>query len=88
MPISYDEYDLIATRIKPIVKSQAIQRQLSDIREEIVSLSNEVSFRQRKEITATLNNIDADDAVYEKHFDEIRQTIITILKEQIPNAIV
>ena len=88
LPISYDEYNLIATRIKPIVKSQAIQKQLSDTREEIISLSKEVSFCQRKEITATLNNIDADDDVYEQHFDEIRQTIITILKEQMPDAIV
>lgn len=88
LPISYDEYNLIATRIKPIVKSQAMQRQLSDIREEILSLSKEVSFRQRKEIAATLNNIDTDDNVYEKHFDEIKRTIITILKEQMPNAIV
>lgn len=59
-----------------------------EIREEVVSLSNEVSSRQRKEVNDTLNNIDQDDKLYEEHFEEIRRTIIAILQEQMPNAIV
>lgn len=88
LPITYEEYSLVSSKIKPIVKNQAIKKQLIEIREEVVSLSNEVSSRQRKEVNDTLNNIDQDDKLYEEHFEEIRRTIIAILQEQMPNAIV
>lgn len=87
LPISYEEYNVVASKIKPIVKSQAINKQLLDIRDEIVSLSNELNCHQRKEINDTLNNIDQDDKLYEEHYEEIRRTIIAILQEQMPNAI-
>ena len=87
LPITYEEYSLVSSKIKPIVKNQAINKQLLEIREEIIVLSSEVNYHQRKEIAITLNNIDSDDDEYNQHFDKIQQAMIEGIKELLPNAI-
>ena len=81
LPINYDEYSRIASVVKPLVQSQAIQDQLSAIKDEIETLSKEdVKCYQRRKIIETLKNIDKDDK-FAKSFEEIKQKIIEALKD-------
>lgn len=87
IPVNEDDYNMVTAKIKPILQSQAIQGQLSAIREEIGTLSDGFSCSQRKDIITTLNNIDTDDNAYKQNFDEIKTSIMEILREKMPNLI-
>lgn len=88
VPVSEDEYNVVTAKIKPILQSQAIQGHLSALRDEIETLSDGFSCSQRKDIMTTLNNIDSDDNAYQQNFEEIKASIIEILREKMPNVIV
>ncbi len=87
VPVSYDEYNSIMSLIKPIIQTQAIEAHLSAIRDEIETLSKEINCHQRKEILTALKSINADKELYEKNFENIRQRILLVLQERMPNLI-
>lgn len=82
-PINYDEYNEIIINIKPIVQSQAIQDQLSTIKDEIETLSKNLDYRQRKDIKKTLNDIINNDTEdIKKKIEDLKPIIIGLLKER------
>lgn len=88
-PINYDEYNEIIINIKPIVQSQAIQDQLSTIKDEIETLSKNLDYRQRKDIKKTLNVIlDGDNEEFKKKIEDLKPIILEQIKANISNSAV
>ncbi len=87
-PINHIEYNEIVACIKPIIQSKAIQDQLSAIKDEIVELSQNLEYRQRRDIMKTLNNIiDKDNEELKEKIKDIKPLIFELIKTRIPNFV-
>lgn len=87
-PINYIEYNELVANIKPIIQSQAIHDQLSAIKDEIVELSQNLDYRQRRDIMKTLNDIiDKDNEELKKKIKDMKPFIFKLIKTRIPNFV-
>ena len=74
--------------IKPIIQSQAIHDQLFAIKDEIVELSQNLDYRQRRDIMKTLNDIiDKDNEELKKKIKDMKPFIFKLIKTRIPNFV-
>lgn len=80
LPLAIGEYKVITEPMQTILQPAVINGNLSILREEIVMLSKSTSRKQRKEIFATLNNIDTPDASSKQYFDVLKEQVSVALE--------